>query len=115
MDVLFYFRVSENSLQLGEEYIRNILYWSVNRIDKLSDLVLKDFEFVWVVPTQLEIKKSDVDAVQLFKAKLKTEEELKDKSSLNVFLKNFCKENEIKFSNFMKLLRSVLSGLKVRF
>lgn len=102
-------------MQLNEEYIKNILHWAVNRIDKLSDLVSKDLEFVWVIPPQLKIGEPDMKTVQLFKTKLEIEDELSEKNSLNTFLKNFCKENEIKFSNFMKLLRSVLSGLKVRY
>ncbi|XP_018571346.1 probable glutamate--tRNA ligase, mitochondrial isoform X2 [Anoplophora glabripennis] len=105
-------RVLESSLQLNQEYIRNILHWAVNRIDKLSDIVSKDLEFIWVIPTELKIEEPDMNAVELFKAKLENEEELSEKNSLNTFLKNFCEENKIKFSNFMKLLRSVLSGLK---
>lgn len=86
----------------------------MNRIDKISDLVSRDLEFVWTFQPQLKIEESDVKAMELFKTKLEIEDELREKNSLNVFLKNFCKENEIKFGSFMKLLRSVLSGLKVR-
>lgn len=36
-----------------------------------------------------------------------------DEEYFSVFLKKFSKENELKYSKFMKFLRSCLSGLKV--
>ncbi|KAJ8920758.1 hypothetical protein NQ315_004898, partial [Exocentrus adspersus] len=105
-------RLSEYTLQLDEEYIRNVLHWAVNRIDTISDLVSKDLQFVWLVPSEQKVEAPDSIMVQLFKSKFEAEKEFAEKENLNIFLRTFCKDNEIKFSNFMKLLRWVLSGLK---
>ncbi|CAH0557037.1 unnamed protein product [Brassicogethes aeneus] len=104
-------RIIENTLQMDAAHIKNILNWSVNRIDKLSDLFSKDFEFIWVIPKKLNVEKSKLESIGLFRSKFEKENEL-DRDELNKFLKEFTMENGIKFGEFMKMLRSILSGLK---
>lgn len=94
------------------DYIRTILHWSVNRIGKLSDLFNKDLEFIWIVPRNYDTSKLNLTAVENFKNRLQ-EFEILDKDELNVFLKEFSTENGIKYGEFMKTLRTVLSGLMV--
>ncbi|KAJ8941090.1 hypothetical protein NQ314_010495 [Rhamnusium bicolor] len=63
----FHERLSDNSLELSEDHIRNILHWSIDRIEKLSDLISKDFEFIWIQPTPQNIQICDINMVELLK------------------------------------------------
>ncbi|KAJ8954379.1 hypothetical protein NQ318_011052 [Aromia moschata] len=106
-------RISDNylSLNVSEEHIKNILRWASNRIGTLSDLISKELEFIWLIPKTQTTQQSDVNVIELLKDKLETENDFRTEN-LNMFLKSFCKENDIKYSSFMKMLRSVLAGLR---
>ncbi|CAH1183295.1 unnamed protein product [Phaedon cochleariae] len=105
-------RVENNSLKLDDAYIQNILQWSCNRISKLSDLISKNLEFIWVIPTEYNIDKSSESSIDLLKNELEKEETELDTEHLNAMLKTFCKDHAIKYGSFMRTLRYVLSGLK---
>lgn len=104
-------RIKNNSLQYDDAYIRNILEWSVPRINKLSDLVSSNLEFVWFLPTDTDINDSEMETVKRLKERLESVTDL-TKEGVNTMLKEFCKENGVKFGSFMKMLRYVLSGLQ---
>ncbi|KAJ8969826.1 hypothetical protein NQ317_019533 [Molorchus minor] len=105
--------IKTGSLQLNtsEEHIKNILHWASNRIEKLDDLLSKNLEFIWTIPKAQDIKNYDASLFELLRTKLKSQDEFSI-DRVSTLLKAFCMENEVKYSNFMKTLRSVLSGLK---
>lgn len=101
-------------MQLEEAYVETILRWSNKRIYYLSDLVAKELAFIWVVPKNYSnVEENDLTVITSLIHGLGQEEEF-DKEKLNLFLKNFAKGNNVKYSAFMKKLRTILSGLKVR-
>lgn len=104
-------RVADNSLQLSDEYITNILRWSSNRIDILPDLVSKKLEFLWTVPTTYTIDRENVDVLTNLKERLQSLENL-DKDEINILLREISSDYNLKYANFMKNLRSILSELK---
>lgn len=106
-------RISDNSLKLDEDYIKSILLWSFNRIDRLGDVVSNQLAFLWVSPTTIKNKNvEDVLIIEKLKENLKLQEDL-TKDKLKLVLKSFSQENNVKFSDLMQLVRSILSGLKV--
>jgi DNA-directed RNA polymerase specialized sigma54-like protein len=103
-----------DSLQLSSEHIKNILHWSVSRINKLSDLLSDDLKFIWVSPRTCKISDTELPHIEIFIENLQ-EKQFLDKDNLNGFFKEFCGERQLKFGSFMKILRAILSGLKVIF
>lgn len=100
-------------LDLDEEYVETILKWMANRIDKLSDLVKNELAFVWVIPNSaVPLDEKHLIAVTNFMRALEVMDSL-EKETLKGFLKCFAQENDVKYATLMKLLRSLLSGLKV--
>lgn len=98
---------------LDEDYLRIILRWSVNRITNLKDLLDKNFNFLWLMPVIDEIPtKEQVNYVRQVMKMLKEDNSL-NRTNFNDQLKTLCKEERINFSDLMKLLRKILSGLKV--
>lgn len=90
-----------------------ILKWSLNRIDRLDDLVNNDLAFIWVIPgNTVSLDEQQVAAVINFMDALSRLDTL-EKDRLKEFLKQFAKENNVKFAAFMKTLRGLISGLKV--
>lgn len=110
---ILFFRFSEGSLNLDETYILKILNWAIERISTLSDLVTKDMEFIWILPTAKNLEARDFQTLNLFKHILENKGE-NEITEINAICKEFCKENSVKFGPFMKLLRRVLTGLTVR-
>ncbi|XP_063837928.1 nondiscriminating glutamyl-tRNA synthetase EARS2, mitochondrial [Ostrinia nubilalis] len=97
------------TLDIEKEHIKTVLNWAVARISKIEDLVSSKFGFLWILPSnnQMDI---DKDLLHRLVEYLETQEVfeepiLKDK------LREFSKNNNIKFPELMKILRSVLSGL----
>lgn len=101
-------------LQTDKDHVRHILEWSVNRINKLSDLLEDHLKFIWVQPLKYDeiMNEATVESINLFVKKLENTNSL-EKTELNTLCKEFCKEHKIKFSNFMRVLRAILSGLRV--
>ncbi|KAF7992989.1 hypothetical protein HCN44_005770 [Aphidius gifuensis] len=107
-------RKNDGSLQLDDEHIMTILDWSTNRIHNLNDLVSKDLAFLWVIPTDVTSINDPniIKSIKLLSQQLNDIDKSNfDKKTLTNYLKLFTQNNDIKFSNFMKLLRSILSGL----
>lgn len=98
---------------MDETHILKILNWAVERISFLSDLVTKDMEFLWVIPTVENFNKNDSQILNAFKIFFESIENI-DAGEINKLCRSFCKENSIQFGVFMKMIRHVLTGLKVR-
>ncbi|KAF7284175.1 hypothetical protein GWI33_022426 [Rhynchophorus ferrugineus] len=98
-------------LQTSDDYIIKILQWSLTRTHKLSDLFTKNLEFIWFQPSSVNIEKNITKALVVLKIQLANEEDL-NKDKISVILKRVSKENNLKYSSFMKDLRLILSGLK---
>lgn len=98
---------------MDDEHILNILLWAKERISKLTDLVCKDMEFLWNLPKPTVMDNQELDSLKIIKNKLEMETNLTT-DQLNVLFKGFCKEHKIKYPHFMKLMRLILSGLKVK-
>lgn len=98
---------------MEDAYVEMILKWSVNRINRLSDLVQNQLSFIWVVPSAtIPLDDQQLKIIMKFMSVLETLDTL-EKEALKKLLKQFSKENGEKYANFMKTLRGLLSGLKV--
>ncbi|XP_057656656.1 probable glutamate--tRNA ligase, mitochondrial [Diorhabda carinulata] len=111
LKVAFPKRVENNSIQLNDDQIRDVLRWSATRISKLSDLVSKKFKFVWFIPTHSTVINDEIETLALLKSRLEKKLD-DDMSNVNVLLKEFCQDHGIKYREFMHLLRYVLSGIE---
>lgn len=79
----------------------------------LSDLVAKDMAFIWVLPKSNKLDERNGEALKKFKEIFDLKAEIAS-DDINTLCRNFCEENSIKYGAFMKLMRSVLTGLQVR-
>ncbi|XP_014229583.1 probable glutamate--tRNA ligase, mitochondrial [Trichogramma pretiosum] len=108
-------KVSHSSLQLDPEHIISTLKWAQNRINKLSDLVSADLKFLWVKPENNDNFKNlkYLESIEVLSKKLENIDENNFcQESLKNYLREFAKTNNVPFSDLMKTLRSLLSGLK---
>lgn len=112
-------RLENTVLQLDDNHIKSVLLWSQNRIHRLTDLTASDMAFLWTLPTTSSLQSSTTgvinrEALQELITSL-SEDQLKDdfqKDSLKSVLRKFASEKRLPFSNLMKVLRHILSGLK---
>lgn len=107
-------RVNDGSLQLDDEHIIMVLKWAKDRMAKLQDLVGKNFAFLWVIPTTQSIKidPKNLEFLKMLSQQLAAVDNNNfDDKKINDYLKEFSSNNDLKFPAFMKLLRSILSGL----
>ena len=92
------------------------LTWAQNRISKLNDLINDDFKFLWVKPI-IKGNVEDLECLKVVETLSKSLENIDHdkfcKDSLKTYLKEFASNNNVPFSDLMKTLRSLLSGLKV--
>lgn len=102
-----------SNLKLDDQYVEMILRWSLNRIDRLSDLVDDNLSFIWVVPKDIPALDEEYNKVVRSLVKVIEMQDSLTKDKLKHFLKDFAKENGVTYAVFMKTLRSLLSGLKV--
>ena len=90
--------------------------WARTRITRFEDLVGDKLRFLWVKPDlngQNGVKHLEV--IEDFAKGLEAlEDEHFSKEGLKDYLRDFPVKNNIPFPDFMKTLRSLLSGLKVR-
>ena len=107
----------------SDDVIDKHLTWAVKeRISVLDDLLAQNYAFLWSLPSEdnfrnlsaicdhmtvSEIVTETVSMVKGIPEEGFTEEKLTDK------LRTFAKENNLKFPKLMKLMRTVISGLKV--
>lgn len=102
-------KYSKENLNVSESHLKNVLIWSTQRIGKIEELVSSKFAFLWVLPGT----KPDVDlSVLPMLVKEMADFESFDQNALKAFLKGFSGRNNVRFSDLMKILRSVLSGLQ---
>lgn len=87
-----------------------------DRITSLDDLVNSDFEFLWLIPKQIDIGDINIthlpNDLQACKECVENMKEFKQ-SYITTEMKKMCKERGIKFNVFMKCLRLCFTGLKV--
>lgn len=106
--------------RLSDDYIKLVLHWSVNRITHSNDLLDDNFAFLWTMPIIDDVPtKEQIVCIKDVMNVLEEVEERDDvikltKSNFNMRLKLLCKEKSFKFNELMKLLRMILSGLKVK-
>lgn len=99
----------KENLNMEREHIKTVLKWATSRISRIEDLVTPKFAFLWILPSNKNI---DINK-NLFEKLINNLEELEnfEQDSIKDNLKHFSVENDIKFPDLMKLLRSMLSGL----
>lgn len=79
----------------------------------MADLVKHELAFIWVIPdNNISLNEEHSKVVRNFMDVLKRFDSL-EKDKLKGILKNFAKENNVKYAALMKTLRGLLSGLKV--
>ncbi|XP_065358917.1 nondiscriminating glutamyl-tRNA synthetase EARS2, mitochondrial [Calliphora vicina] len=101
---------NESNLDLNTNHIRSVLQWSAQRLTFVKDLTSPKLSFLWVKPTNFNQKDLTTDQLETL-VKIITKAEF-NKDNLNNVLKDFSKQENIKFPVLMKCLRSALSGLK---
>ncbi|XP_050545802.1 probable glutamate--tRNA ligase, mitochondrial isoform X2 [Daktulosphaira vitifoliae] len=104
---------NEISLDLNDSYLEKILKWSVNRISNINQLINDNYKFIWIKPSEASIKTMNFDKDLIMKLiqNLQNVENFNAKQLGNI-LQEFSKSNNIVYSNFMKTLRNIISGLK---
>lgn len=96
---------------VDDKTIEKYLRWSEDRINKLTDIVSKEFLFLWVSPSiyaiPIYLSESVISKVISMMVELKEE----DSKSLTKYLKKVCQsEKGLKFSQMMKELRVLITG-----
>lgn len=102
---------SINSLDLDDQHIRNVLNWSVSteRLQSLQQLVEGELSFLWILP---KIQDDNIQSEWVGKLVTALETGDFDKTQLSELLRDFSKENNLKFPKFMASLRTMLAGIK---
>ena len=99
----------KENLNMEKEHIKTVLEWATSRISRIEDLATPKFAFLWILPSNKNIdinKKLFTKLINNLEGLDKFEQEL-----IKNNLKQFSLQNDIKFPDLMKILRSVLSGL----
>lgn len=102
---------SIDSLDLDDQHIRNVLNWSVStdRLQSLQQLVEGELSFLWILP---KIQEDNIQSEWVGKLVTALEKGDFDKTNLSELLREFSKENNLKFPKFMGTLRTMLAGIK---
>ncbi|CAD5118746.1 DgyrCDS7423 [Dimorphilus gyrociliatus] len=106
-----------NSVELSDKYIGKILDWAKERITNINSLVSSEFLFLWSLPPTIPVDLSSQAAKKAIKDTLESISKLEDNKELDTVtlvkvLKTTSKLNNLKYPQYMKLLRSSLTGLK---
>lgn len=96
-------------MDLDDQHVRNVLHWSVDRIQSLQQLVEGNLSFLWIVP---KIQDDNTQSEWIEKLVTTLENSEFDKTHLRNLLRKFSKENDLKFPNFMTSLRLLLGGIR---
>lgn len=98
---------------VSDDYIKNVLSCCINRINCLDDLLSNSLLFLWVIPEVPE--KTETDHAVLVQRLVDAMEANVDltKDELKLLFSQLAEQEQVKFAWLMKLLRSILSGLKV--
>lgn len=109
--LIFCLIYSINSLDLDDQHIRSVLNWSVSteRLQSLQQLVEGELSFLWILPN---IHDDNIQSEWVGKLVAALESGDFDKTQLSSLLRDFSKENNLKFPKFMASLRSMLAGIK---
>lgn len=96
---------------MDEQHIRNVLHWSTNtdRLQSLHQLVEGDLAFLWILP---KIQDDNIQSEWVGKLVSTLEKGEFDKTHLLDLLREFSKENNLKFPKLMVSLRTMLGGIK---
>lgn len=107
--------VDVDASELDDDHILQILKWARHRICKLNDLASPNMIFLWTSPKTLpDISQPEyLDAIKKLCTTL-AELDVTNftKEWISVYLKDFAKNNQIKYSIFMKNLRLGLTDVK---
>jgi len=98
------------NLELNSDHIKKVLGWSVGRITNLNELVEGQLSFLWVLPAKSNHNLSK-DTLEELVTTLTAVDSFQ-KESLNSILKEFSKNQNVKFSELMTNIRVILSGFK---
>lgn len=96
-------------MDLDDQHIRNVLRWSVDRLQSLQQLVEGNLSFLWILP---KIQDDNINSEWIEKLVTALENNEFDKTHLRELLRVFSKENGLKFPKFMTSLRLILGGIK---
>ena len=101
---------------LEQSNLMRILVWAADegRIHKLEQLVEPSMEFLWSQPRDRIASAMEPDRIRRILepvVNLLSGDPL-DRNQLNAALRRLAAENETKFADVMKLMRSSLTGLK---
>lgn len=96
---------------MDDQHIRSVLNWSVNteRLQSLQQLVEGELSFLWILP---KIQEDNITSEWVEKLVNALETGDFDKTQLSELLREFSKENNLKFPKFMASLRGMLAGIK---
>lgn len=120
------------NLDLTHDHIKKVLEWTLNHIHNLNQLVEENFAFLWVLPSKSNhnLSKGNFEFAMFIIYKTKyvnliadtlerlikmlTDENTFDKKHIKLILKDFSKNENIEFKEFMQSLRMILSGKNVK-
>lgn len=107
----YFYENSIDSLDLDDQHIRNVLNWSVNseRLQSLQQLVEGELSFLWILP---KIQSDNIQSEWVGKLVTALESGDFNKTQLSELLRDFSKENNLKFPKFMQSVRTMLAGIK---
>ncbi|XP_074654597.1 nondiscriminating glutamyl-tRNA synthetase EARS2, mitochondrial-like isoform X2 [Tubulanus polymorphus] len=104
---------------LSQEYLHCVLDWSLLRIHLLEDLLKSEFRFVWHSPSfdskavvSSESKDNLNSALRMTISALQDLNNSFTQTNIGAALKQIPKQHKLKVGDYMKLLRTVISGLK---
>ncbi|XP_032664901.1 probable glutamate--tRNA ligase, mitochondrial [Odontomachus brunneus] len=106
---------NDGNLQIDDYHIITTLKWAQNRISTFNDLVKTDLAFLWIVPVSApSINQNECsDAIKLLNAELAEMDVNNYKTDwIGPYLKEFANKKGIPFAALMKILRSILGGVK---
>lgn len=109
--IIFGFFFSIDSLDLDDQHIRSVLNWCVSteRLQSLQQLVEGELSFLWVLP---KIQSENIQSEWVEKLVTALEKGDFSKQQLSELLREFSKENNLKFPKFMASVRTMLAGIK---
>lgn len=96
---------------MDDQHIRSVLNWCVSteRLQSLQQLVEGELSFLWVLP---KIQSENIQSEWVEKLVTALEKGDFSKQQLSELLREFSKENNLKFPKFMASVRTMLAGIK---
>lgn len=97
-------------LDLTDDHIKRILKLGGGRLSYLEDLFNVNHSFLWVLPSDINVKIPENWNTERLVETLESIDEF-DVKQVATTLREFCKKNDVKFKNLMQTMRALLSGL----